>query len=214
MTDDIRDDAPSDEDPTEDAPVAAEDDATETAPTAEEQVDWEKRYKDREKTVSRQGEEIRLMRAQVSALEQRMTTPAYEPPTPEEIAALPPSIAQELAYRRSRDAEYERTEVVTQYGTEFDQALEFYERAVNLDPSRKGRANAFMAAISRLADDAETESAPVAPKPKAPTRMESNRSDAAPPADLDKLAREAETKRDQKSLQAFLSEKLRAAGVR
>ncbi len=214
MTDDIRDEAESDEEPSEATPAAAEAEAPETAPTAEEQVDWEKRYKDRERTVSRQGEEVRLLRQQMAALEQRLTTPAYEPPTPEELAALPPSIAQELAYRRARDADYERQEIVATYGTELDGALDYFERATKIDPSRKGRATALMATITRLAESSEAPAPEPAPKPKPPARMESNRSDAAPPADLEKLAREAETKRDPESMRAVIAARLRSAGIR
>lgn len=208
MTDDIRDDAPSDEDPTEDAPAAAEDDESESAPTAEEQ-DWEKRYRDREKTISRQGKELALLRAEVSR--PGGATPPTPPDAPDD---LPPAIAQELAFYRSQYQTIAQQQVVAQHGPELAGALDYFERVARLDPTPVGRANALMAAIEMLAEDAPEAPAAPAPKPKAPTRMESNRSDAAPPADLDKLAREAETKRDQKSLQAFLSEKLRAAGVR
>jgi len=211
VTDDIRDEAESDEDPSEDTPAAAEAEAPETAPTAEEQVDWEKRYKDRERTVSRQGEEVKLLRQQIAAIEARTSAPAYEPPTPEELAALPPAISQELAYYRARNADMERSDVVATYGVELDGALDFFERSVKLDPSRKGRANALMAAITRLAEDADEPAPEPAPKPKAPARMESNRSDAAPPADEARLVREAQTTREPKSMQAVIAARLRSA---
>jgi hypothetical protein len=215
VTDDIRDDAASDEEPIEAAPAAAGAETPENAPTAEEQVVWEKRYRDREKTVSRQGnllgrrdQDIALLRAEVAQLR------GAPPPVAPDDSALPPPDAQELAFYRSQYQSVAQQQVISQHGPEVADALSYMERAARLDPSPLGWANAFMAAVERLAESGEPEPVAPAPKPKPPARMESNRSDAAPPADEEKLVREAEKKPgDQKSLAALLGARLRQAGM-
>ncbi len=207
MTDDIRPDDASVVPPEEDE--AAESPEADGAPEVEEPVDWEKRYRERERTISRQGDELSLLRKQV-ALTQRQTPRAEAP----DAADIPPSVQQELDFYRSRMADVEKSEITTEYGEEFSDAMDFFMRAANLDPSRKGVAAALVATINRLAQAEAPEAPPPRPKPKAPAaRMETNRPDTAPPADIEKVRREAEQTPTEANRRRFIGALLDAAGV-
>ena len=138
-----------------------------------------------------------------------MAPAAPEPPE----STLPTTEAQELAFYRTQYQQLSQQQVAAEYGPDVVEAQSYYERAVRLDPSPRGRANAFVAAIEMLASSAaEPDTEAPAPKPKPPARLDSNRSDAAPPADLEKVRREAESKKDEKSRTAYIRELMRSAG--
>jgi hypothetical protein len=190
-----------------DTDATAADDTTENTPEPQEPaIDYEKRYKDAQRELARQRDLRRAAEDRIIELKEHGDPDKVpEDETPRERA-----YRLELAEVRRQRETADLAELKAAVGKDAFEAFEEFEHGVKLDPSRKGIANAFYAAVSMWSARAEQE--PAKPKPAARTRAQaalpSNRQ-AEPSPDLDKAKREAVEQRSPEARLNFLDRLLR-----
>jgi hypothetical protein len=193
--------ADADEEPSEDTPDSDDADEAEDTPESEQPIDWEARYKEAQKAISRQGAELELLRRGEGESDE-----ADDEADDDEADDAPPAQPQS---RGSDRLEHDSWELAEQrYGPE---ALEAYASASRIWDQAETPAD-FIAAFEAYHDirsnggskgDATAAATGTKKQSRAKAvepRVDLNRTDAGPdPTDLDSQIEGARAKGDLKS---------------